>query len=402
MKITKSTISLFNGVLAYSFLAVIIAGCAISDNEIEPQEGFTRIYNDESFENTFEPLDIIQTADSGYLILGSYDLNKTYLLRTNKLGYYEWDLQLEEKYVNPIPGIISNDSAYYFFCMDELTLETYMMQVNENSEEATIVNTYPEIIYPLYASKTADNGVLLLSYDRNTLSSKLTKLNGSFQNEWDNEYPVIEDVEEDIIAHVSGISERLPFFTGTAEGKYFFNGYSNYSFSLHFVNKNDGGQTGVINGFRDSGAISAAINLSGSEYALTRYSFGENFILSRNSLGENSVAFSSDLGGNPHPEIEQNAFVHIRKINIEGTSAVVLSTTTRSGQIILYLFDEASGELKGSKRFGFTNPYSAVEIIQTYDNGIAILGNTFVTGRFSRICLFKLSENDLAGLMEEQ
>jgi len=373
----------------------ILPGCSISENEIEPEQSYARIYNDESFESNFEPLDVIQTADSGFLVLGYYDINKTYLLRADRTGHFQWDMKLEENFVNPIPGLFQHENRYHFFCMDDLTLETYIMHVNVDAGEASVVKSFPEVIYPLYASRTDDDGMLILSYERNTLSSKLTKVNTALDVEWDNEYPVIEDVEEEIIGHVAGTGQRLPFFTGSAEGKYFFNGYSNFSFSLHFVNGSNGDQTGVINGFRDSGAISSAIHLNGSEYALTRYSFGENYILSKSGLEENSVSFSSDLPGNPHPEIRDDAQVTMEKILVEEMETLLLTTTTKSGQIIIYLFNTSDGSLMGSKRIGFTNPYNAVKAVQTLDNGVAILGNTFVTGRFSRIFLYKLSEDEL-------
>ncbi|MDW8297700.1 MAG: hypothetical protein RMJ97_12545, partial [Raineya sp.] len=47
--------------------------CDISKNkEVKPEEVFVKIYENNNFDQNFTPLDIKQTADGGYLILGEY------------------------------------------------------------------------------------------------------------------------------------------------------------------------------------------------------------------------------------------------------------------------------------------------------------------------------------------
>src|SRR5690606_15765646 len=141
---------------------------------IQPEENILKIYKDERLQNTFIPIDIVQSADSSFFILGSYDYIKTYVLKVDKLGNFMWDFKLDENMVNPIPGLFEINNTYYFFCMDEISLATYLVEVSDSSSAPSIVNTYGNIIYPLHASRVSENELLLLSYDRDAIASRLT------------------------------------------------------------------------------------------------------------------------------------------------------------------------------------------------------------------------------------
>lgn len=384
---------------ALLFVSFVVFSCKDDEPQIKPEENFLKIYNDESFQNTFIPIDIVQSADSSFFILGSYDYIKTYVLKVDKLGNFMWDFKLDENMVNPIPGLFEINNTYYFFCMDEISLATYLVEVSDSSSAPSIVNTYGNIIYPLHASRVSENELLLLSYDRDAIASRLTKLDENFATTFSTTegFAVLEDAEPDIIGHVFRTGERLPFFTGASQGGYFFNGFSNFSFSLHFTNQG-GNMTGVINGFRDEGIITAALNISGNSYAVARNSHTQNFILPQTSLSENGTSINSDLGGNDHPEIAIKSFVKAEKIDVIGQETIVVGATTKSGQVILYFYG-TDGALKGSKRMGFNNPYELVKFVQTSDGGLAVLGNTYVAGRFSRICLFRIPKQELIDIV---
>lgn len=364
------------------------------EEEFIPDASFIKIYNDEFFETSYIPMDIVQAGDDGYFILSAYNSWNTYVLRLDKEGEYVWDYQLEENLVNPIKGLYYKDSAFYFLCMDDLSLATNLMKATDESQSAQIEQTFSNIIYPLHSS-AADDGFLLVSYNRESYSTRLTKLGLDFNVQWDEEYSVEQDVEESIISHLTRIGDRLPFFSGQAGNKYYFNGYYNYSMSMLFVNNNDGSQTGVINGFRDKSAISSAKYLDGNSYALSRFDFGENFILPKIDLNSNSVGISSELEGNIHPEMVANAFVCSEVINVNGKEVTLYATSTKAGQILLYAYDPLSGSLIGTHHLGRLNPYEAIDFVSTEDGGVAVLGNTYVNGRFSRITLIKLSEKEL-------
>lgn len=387
MKITQTNI------LLLFMLSIFIFSCGNEDDYV-PDSSFIKIYNDEFFESSYIPMDIVQAGENGYFILSAYDSWYTYVLRVDEEGEFMWDYKLEENYVNPIKGLYFKDSAFYFFCMDDLSLAAILMKATDQSQSAKSERTYGDIIYPLHSSAVND-GYLLESYNRESYSTRLSKLNADFSLVWDEEYEVEQDVEESIISHLTRIGDRLPFFTGHAGNTYFLNGYYNYSMSLLFVNANDGTRTGVINGFRDKSAISSAKYLDGSSFALSRFDFGENYIIPKIDINLSGTGISSDLEGNIHPEMTPNAFVYSQIINVNGKEITMYATSTKGGQILLYAYDALNGSLVGTHHLGRLNPYEAIDFVLTSDNGLALLGNTFVNGRFSRITLIKLSEQEL-------
>lgn len=381
-------ISLISFALSATFLS-----CG-NEEDFVPESSFTKIYNDEFFESSYIPMDIVQAGENGYFILSAYDAWNTYILRVDENGEFMWDYKLEENYVNPIKGLYFQDDKFYFFCMDDLTLATYLMAATDQSKSAELVRTYDDIIYPFHSSAISD-GFLLESYNRNSYSTRLSKLNSDFGIVWEEEYEVEQDVEESIVSHLTRIGDRLPFFTGQAGNMYFLNGYYNYSMSLLFVNASDGKQTGVINGFRSKSAISSAQYINGNSFALSRFDFGDNIIIPRVDINTSDIIISSDLEGNEHPEMTPDAFVYSEIINVNGRDITLYATSTKAGQILLYAYDAITGKLAGTHHLGRLNPYEAIDFVTTTDGGLAVLGNTFVNGRFSRITLFKLSEKEV-------
>jgi hypothetical protein len=381
------------------FISVISASIIFlfscnGEEDYFPENSFFKIYNDELFSSSYEPMDIVQAGNSGYFILSAFDSWSTYILRLDENGDFLWDYRLEEDYVNPIRGLYFMDSAFYFFCMDDLSLGTYLMKASDQSQSAEVERNLGYIIYPLASSKT-DDGFLIESYNRESYSTRLTKLNTDFAEVWHKEYSVEQDVEEFIISHLTRIGNRLPIFTGQAGDKYFFNGYYNYSMSLLFVNSSDGSQTGVINGFRNESAISSAKHINGNSFALSRFDHGENFILPKIDINTTDIGISSDLEGNEHPEMIPDAFVYSEIVDVNGKEVIMFATSTKGGQILLYAYDAIDGSLVGTHHLGNINPYGAIDFVNTHDGGLAILGSTNVNGRFSRIAMVKLSEKQL-------
>jgi hypothetical protein len=387
--------------LATLALIALLYGCDLADSEVNPQHSFSRIYNDELFESSYIPLDIQQTSDSGYLILSARDAWNTHLLKADAEGHVEWVLPVDDAIVNPLPDLFEFNGAYYFLAMNDIALSTLLVRVEPGSQSVSIAREYADIIYPLSAA-AVDGGLIVQSYDRKSFKTKLSRLDAGFNISWEKKYDVFTDVEAPIVSHITRIGDRLPFFTGKAAGQYFFNGFINYSFSTVFVSTTDGEAAGVINGFRESGALSSAVYVSGNTFALSRYSFGDNYIIPRVDINTSSILFSDELAGNEHPEMTPNAPVHSELVNVNGTELIMYATDTKSGQLLLYAYDPLNGQLRGTLRLGEINPYRAVSFEQTSDGGLAVLGSTDVAGRFSRICLFKLSKQQMIDFVSAQ
>ena len=108
--------------------------------------------------------------------------------------------------------------------------------------------------------------------------------------------------------------------------------------------------------------------------------------------------FSANLGSNIFEELESTT--RVKLLNIEGESKWLYGANTVSKKIVLYGFDQASGNILGTSYMGSSNPYSFASLTQTSDGGIAILAKTALEGRFPRIALFKRDANYLQELLQ--
>ncbi|MEO1049847.1 MAG: hypothetical protein AAFX87_04460 [Bacteroidota bacterium] len=391
-------------------LSAFIYSCDIGDNEADPSDSFTRIFNNSDFGGAFRPLDIKQTSDSGFIVLGatnsaaaaSNSFDRPYVLKADRFGEFEWARTADEPFVNPVSSLIEIGGEFFFVSMDEISLFAHLMKIDLETRRVFSDQTYANITYPLAASQSGkDNGFFIMGYDRNDLSTIMNRFNSDFSSAWNEpaEYSVFEDVEESIVSHLLR-RQPLPFFTGELVDSdvLFFNGFRNFNFSFNFINASTGERIGGVNGIQDDSGISAATHLGGSDLALSRFSFGDNFILPRRDVNPLGNAESSDLGGNPFPELNDNANVVVKTLEINGSEYTLYATDTRSGQIILIAYD-TSGQLIGTTFLGRINPVEIGNFITTGDGGLAVLGTVYVAGRFPRITIFKFSAEELNDIL---
>lgn len=385
-------------------LLLIATGCDIQENTVEPQDVFTKVYNNDNYADAFYPISIAQTADSGYLVLGGREVTDTqflsaYLIKVDSEGEFEWERTPNENYTNPLTGLMASGGSYQFFCMDKLNLGTYLVQVDDVSGSFSEVGYLAALQYPLAASTINGGGFVVQGYNREDEKTVVARLNANAVTVWQEEYDTFEDVEEDIVKHLIRTSHPLPFMTGSAGDRFFFNGFYNYSFSMGFVNASDGSLTGAINGPGVDDAISGATQISGTEFAMARFSFLENKIIPSYNVDVNGIGVTGDLDGLQFDELSQKAKFQIKKVNAAGKSVIIYGTETKSGRILLLAYDQADDTLLGSRYLGFGQPYQMADFSKTNDGGLIVLASTFVTGRFARLALFKLSENDLEMLV---
>jgi hypothetical protein len=211
------------------------------------------------------------------------------------------------------------------------------------------------------------------------------------------------DVEEPIIDHLTGNGKTLPFLCGSlGNGTYFFNGFYNYTLSMVFFNFGSTGMPGVLQGYKDERCISSALFLpETNKFALSGYAYGNNTLYpaAEVSYSGGSIASGSDLVGYSMPELNTDARVIVKKETLNGKNLLVYGSDTRSGQIALYFYEVETGTLIASKHLGYTNTFLFGNSIKTADEGLAIAGVTYLSGRFSRLCLYKVPKEDLEVLL---
>ena len=389
--------------ILYLFILTIPYSCDISKNDFEPNSTFVKIYDDNRFEQEYYPLDVIQTADNGYLILSEKKddqslFTSVYVLKTDALGNVVTQTEMVAPYSNPINGWSKIGDLYYFVCMDANNLSGSLVAVDETGALSDPI-PIGGITYPLVAEQDA-NDLVILSFDNTNGESVISvvDINGQVTQKASYNIGAGVDVEKPIIDHLTRNGPELPFSVGKISGGlYFFNGFYNYTFSLVFTNFGSD-PTGVCQGQLSQGGISAVSSLGNNVFGVARFNFGDNFLNPMANIATSDVTSSTDLGGNVFPEIESAA--RVKLLDVEGESKWLYATNTVSKKIVLYGFDQASGNILGTAYLGSSNPYSFASFTRTSDGGIAILAKTALEGRFQRIALFKRDANYLNELLQ--
>lgn len=380
---------------------VVLFGCSNDSDPAADKASFTRIYDNSKFNAAYNPIDIKQTPDGGYLILGSRRLDTSlfpgiYLLKVDEFGGFVSEEEVDDELVAPIgPLMQHSDGGYYFFCMLDVGLQTQLIRVDADgtiADQFAVGNSYPAAV------AQDGNSFLLLSYnhvDKESVVS-VVSTSGAVSSSKDFSIGAGDAVEEPIINHFLQTGRKLPFVVGKVGSAFYFNGFYNYTLSLAFTDLAADEPQGIVQGQQDDGGISQVMPLDGGKFALARFNFGDNYFLPSTTINSSSISSSTDLGGNPLPELTPDAAVKILRITIDARKVVIYASDTRSKQIALFGYDEATGALVGSKYLGFSNPFEIASLTPTADGGLAVCGTTYVAGRFTRICLFKLSKEELA------
>ena len=381
-------------------LAALISSCSEESNPAFDMDNFSTIYDNNQFDASYFPIDMRQTPDGGYLVLGGRKLEDSnftgiYLMKADEVGNFVQEIEVEETSVNPIAKLTEHEGKYYFFSMDAVTQEAQIVDVDADLSAITVTPVQGGLTYPAAAS-FVDNNFVLLSYDNGSKESviSLVSVSGGVQASKGYSIGTGEDIEEPIINHFIRTGRQYPFEVGKVSSSlYFFNGFFNYTFSLVFTNISSDDPVGVVQGQQDDGGFSAVTSLGGSKFASSRFNFGDNYILPNKELSTSGNTSSTDLGGYSLPEMVENADVRILRATIDGKNVLIYGTDTKSKQIGLLFYDEAAGTFLSSRYLGFSNPFEIANIIQTEDGGLAVCGTTYLAGRFPRICIFKLSKD---------
>ena len=337
--------------LFFLLILFLSSSCDIAKNDVLPDDTFVKIYDDSRFEQEYYPLDVIQTADNGYLILSEVKYDQSLftsinILKTDAMGDIVLSTQMPAPYVNAVGGLNKIDGNYYFVCMDSNNLSSQLVMVDN---AGVIGDPVPlgGITYPLVSNLDANN-IVLLSFDNSSGESVISVVSSTGQITQQASYSIGAgvDVEKPVIDHLTRNGPKLPFSVGKISGgNYYFNGFYNYTFSLVFSDFG-ASPTGVCQGQLSQGGISAISSLGGNNFGVARFNFGKNYINPLVSISTSSITSSTDLGGNIFPEIESPAKVKL--LAADQDPKWIYGTHTQSKQLVFYGFEQASGNILGT------------------------------------------------------
>jgi hypothetical protein len=382
------------------FLAIIFSRCTEAPDPAAEQKQFTRIYDNNRFDASYEPLDIIQTQDGGYLVLATQRLDDSnfrgiYLLKTDARGAFVSETEGDADLVSPVAPLLTVQGRHYFFAMSSVGLQSQLVEVDENGGLIAVVEAGGS--YPSAAAVDGDN-LLLLNYDIDNRQSVISLINPAGSTILTKSFPIGtgDAVEEPIIKHFLRTGRKLPFRVGKASsGLYYFNGFYNYTISLVFTDFNADDPVGVVQGQQDDEGLSGLNETSPGQFAVSRFDFGDHYFLPSTTLESSQPSKTVNLGGHALPELESESPVVIHNASNAERDLVIFGANTKGKQIALYGYDPTDGTFRGTRYIGFSNTFEIAAMASTTDNGLVVCGITYLAGRFPRICIFKLSSESI-------
>jgi len=389
-------------------LAFSATACLEKTDSLLEQKSFLRIYDNADFNAAFNPIDMQQTVDGGYLILANKRLPEAgsnfsgiYILKVDKSGAILNEVKdFDSQYVNPTGALSYSNGSYYFFCMD-INTQAQLVKLTANGDTESI--TPLGLNYPAVSALNGGQELLLLSYNNADKVMNVAKVafDGTDNGSRGFTIGAGDNAEEAIMNHFLQKGKRFPFEVGvTGSGELFYNGFYNYTFTLTFVDLGQEAPTRTVNGYQENEGFSSVKPLDGNRFASSIFSFGANYLLPINDLSVPSVSDILDAQqGYTLPELVPDAVSKIITVTSGEKQAIVFGSNTQSKQIALFFYNYTDGTFISSRYLGFSNPFEIGSILQTEDGGMAICGLTYVAGRFPRICLFKLSTEEVDGLV---
>lgn len=394
-------------ICALSLAALALWSCAEEADSSVATEKFTSIFDARDFDANYKPIDIVQVPDGGYVVLSARtsattDYSAIHLLKADANGNFKTEVVVSDTLVHPISSLTVKDNKLYFICMNTTTAARI---VSLDQELGTIeVNPINGLTYPSAANYIPeDNAFALLGYNSEDKETLITVANltgtrtqplKTFTTGNGGGEIIIDQI---MIEHFLHNGKHFPFSVGKLKPGgttgYYFNAFVNYNFSMGFTNLSETDEGTFVFGENDDSGFSAINSLGNGAFAIARFHFGDTYLFPKASLSTTSPVNLADY--NAYPELEKNAMIRILPTEIEGKNVIIYGSDTKSKQIGLFFYDASTTSFMTSRYLGFSNPYEFSSLVRTKDEGLAVCGTTYLAGRFPRICIFKLSKDDL-------
>ena len=385
-------------ILPYLFLiGLLTGGCELFQDEILPEDGFTKIYNHPDEVLAFYPESVLELDEGGYIFVSAVkdetseiEYPSTYVVRTSASGEVEWTMAYD--WLAPCATMIQTGSGIAFVAMNQ-QFEAYAVSIDPASGAET--GQYAlDLTMPLAAYTAENDQLLVLGYDFVTRSSWISKFSSSFVLERSTLLPINTDLEYEVQRHLNRTGQEYPFFIGeynTNEGAgYFVNCFYNYTLRTVFLDLASLGAEGSIFAFRIEEGISSLVHKNEGIFGLTSYFEGNNYILPDTELSLTSSQNIKDFDSEALYELTFKAPVEALILNSDTTDYELFVSQTNSNSLVIYQYAMDSDSLLSTIYKDFDETVEVKDLIQTGDGGIAILSSIRILGKYRRPLLVKI------------
>jgi hypothetical protein len=395
-------------IISIFFLAGIIFSCDVKKSNISPEANFVKVYESSNVDEAYYPEAMIELRDKNFLVLSAIlDSNLSNfpgisVLALTSSGEIITSLKLPVSYSNPVADWIQIGGQTYFVCMDDVSMQAKLIEVTLNGTELSY-NEQMEFDrkMPLSVWNDGEN-TLLLSYERLGRNTIIDSYDQNLNSVWGTQISTNEDFEGLIRLHIQRNGKPLPFFIGGIDNissvkDYFVNCLANYSMVMLFVSGNNGTETGRLYSYQEGTAISSALHIAADTFTLSRYHSGDNYIFPFITIDRNALQNTQDFQDILMSQLQADSKMEVIKYSLDDKEYIVFAATSKSNQIVLIFLDAETGEQSKTHYLGYGNPVEVVSLIQTQDDGLAVIGKTWINGQYQRIIFYKVSR-DLLGL----
>jgi hypothetical protein len=378
-------------------IVILVSGCEVDQKDIQPENEFIKIYNHPDTEIAYHPAGIVELPGGGYLILSGVKVDTSIiefphvnLIKTNSTGEVEWTRDYD--LYAPSPTLFQRSGSVGFVAMD-LMLNAYAVEITTSNGDVSSQHDL-QLTMPLYSHVDRQNNLLVLGYDFISRSSWISLFDGSFGLQRSVKLNVNEDLENQVQKHLNKSGRQFPFFIGEwtdgSQSGYYVNCFYNYTIRTVYLESAGLNIMGNIYSFQTEAAVSSLIQRSNDHYALTRFYSNNNYLLGDVEVDINTSQNFNDLTGDMLHELVHDAKVLSKRISVGTTSYLLFASQTNSNSMVTYQYAAEADSLIATHYNQFNERVEVADMIQTSDEGVALLGKIFILGKYQRPVLVKI------------
>jgi hypothetical protein len=383
-------------ILIYLFLLILVPSCDIFQKDIQPEDGFLKIYNhpDESLE--FYPQGVVETENRDFIILSGLksdsaeaEFPTSYLISANPAGELNWSAQNDFR--APEGKLFVHGSDVRYIAMDE-QLDGYMVEISAIDGQVTGQASLG-VEMPLSSYEGSSGNIMVLSYDIVGMASNISLFGSNLSLVHSTNIDINKEMQNEVQKYLNKSGNDYPFFIGEySDGSagYYVNCFNNYTLRVVFFDGSGNRLSGDVYSYQTDAALSSFIQKYGNHYALTRYYAGNNYLI-RDLTVETGVSQNvNNVDATSLFELTPDAKVLTLRMKKDNDESLLFASQTNANALVIYEYALDSTGLVNTYMQDFNNRIEVSDMIQTADKGILVLGRVFVLGKFPRPFLFKM------------